>query len=241
MGGGNQRTLVRVHVVSVAVEVDVVTQNWSSWARRPGLAFCLGRPPRPHRGGSRLARSRRSSAAWGWTRPRRRLRIRDAAARADAREWLGPRAHPGGLGVRNARNAPRRTRKRALSLVAHQCKLRRTACDRSGTRRVGRARRGGAGRPCSADACEEGPSPRACKSPTSCTSALGCGATHGGGTSPAGPTGDRHDAHVVSREHVPHRDGGLRVARRTRALGRHDGDHRRQKSCARKRVVGAWG
>ena len=35
---------------------------------------------------------------------------------------------------------------------------------------------------------------------------------------------------MVSREHVPHRDGGLRVARRTRALGRHDGDHRRQKA-----------
>ena len=56
-----------------------------------------------------------------------------------------------------------RTRKRALSLVAHQCKLSRTACDRSGTRRVGRARWGGAGRPCSANACEEGPPPRACK------------------------------------------------------------------------------
>ena len=56
-----------------------------------------------------------------------------------------------------------RTRKRALSLVAHQCKLSRTACDRSGTRRVGRARRGDAGRPCLANACEEGPPPRACK------------------------------------------------------------------------------
>lgn len=133
--------------------------------------------------------------------------------------------------MRNARNTRlARTRKRAQPLVAHQCTLSRTACDRSETRRVGRARRGGAGRPCSADACEEGPSPRACKSSTSCTSALGCAATHGGGTSPAGPTGDRHDAHVVSREHVPHRDGGLRVARRSRALGRHDRDHRRQKA-----------
>ena len=91
------------------------------------------------------------------------MQIRDAAARADAGEWLGPRAHPGGLGVRNARNAPCPNPERALSLVAHQCKLSRTACDRSGTRRVGRARRGDAGRPCSANACEKGPSPRACK------------------------------------------------------------------------------
>ena len=55
-------------------------------------------------------------------------------------------------------------RERALPLVAHQCKLSRTACDRSGTRCVGRARRGDARRPCLANACEEGPSPRACKS-----------------------------------------------------------------------------
>jgi len=34
------------------------------------------------------------------------LQIRDAAAGAGAGEWLGPRAHPGGLGARNARNAP---------------------------------------------------------------------------------------------------------------------------------------
>ena len=166
----------------------------------------------------------------GRTQPRHRLQIRDAAAFTYAGERLGPRAHPGSLGVRNARNAPRPNpeacpvpRRTPVQAQPHRLRSKRDA-----TRRPGAA--GGAGRPCSADACEEGPSPRACKSSTSCTSALGCAATHGGGTSPAGPTGDRHDAHVVSREHVPHRDGGLRVARRTRALGRHDGDHRRQKA-----------
>ena len=34
------------------------------------------------------------------------VQIRDAAARANAGAWLGPRTHPGGLGVPNARDAP---------------------------------------------------------------------------------------------------------------------------------------
>ena len=54
------------------------------------------------------------------------------------------------------------------------CRVRvgRTACDRSGMRRVGRARRGDAGLPCLANACREGPSPKARKSCTSCTCPL---------------------------------------------------------------------
>ena len=54
---------------------------------------------------------------------------------------------------------------------------------------------------------------------------------------PAGPTGDRHDAHVASMEHVYHRDGGLRVAH-----GRSDGTMGTtgERSCARKRVVGIF-
>ena len=64
-----------------------------------------------------------------------------------------------------------RTRRRARPLGACQYKLGRTACDRSGMRRVGRARRGDAGLLCLANACGEGPSPKARKSCTSCTSA----------------------------------------------------------------------
>ena len=37
---------------------------------------------------------------------------------------------------------------------------------------------------------------------------------------PAGPTGDRNDAHAASEEHVPNRDGSLR---HPRTLGPHDG------------------
>ena len=72
-----------------------------------------------------------------------------------------------------------RTRKRALSLVAHQCKLSRTACDRSGTRRVGRTMRAGVGLSCRAIACGGAPPPKARKSCTGCAWAMGCGATHG--------------------------------------------------------------
>ena len=49
---------------------------------------------------------------------------------------------------------------------------------------------------------------------------------------PAGPTDDRHDAHVASKVHVIHRNG---PPRRPQALGRHDGRHRRR--AARGRVL----
>ena len=130
-----------------------------------------------------------------------------------------------------------RTRKRALSLVAHQCKLSHTACDRSGTRRVGRARRGGAGRPCSANACEEGPPPKGVQELNQLHKCPGLRRNPWQWYEPAGPTGDRHDAHVASMEHVYHRDGasashmGARTARR--------GPQARE-SCARKRAVGIF-
>ena len=112
-----------------------------------------------------------------------------------------------------------RTRKRALSLVAHQCKLSRTACDRSGTRRVGRARRGDAGRPCLANACEEGPQgharaepaaqvPWAAPQPMAVVRACW---TDG---RPARRPRGIHDARLSSRRGPP---------RRPRALGRPDG------------------
>ena len=73
---------------------------------------------------------------------------------------LGPRARPGGLGMHNARNGPCPNPKRALPLDAYQCKLGRTACDRSGTRRVFRARRGDAVPSCWGIAARGGPPPK---------------------------------------------------------------------------------
>ena len=158
-----------------------IWQGWHRWvgptetlARWPGFTQILGKTWTCALGKGRArptCSSSHSSRRWGlcFFQPgdfygASRSQTSDAAARAHAGMRLGPRAYPSGLGVRNARNAPARTRERALPLVAHQCKLSRTACDRSGTRCVGRARRGDARRPCLANACEEGPSPRACKS-----------------------------------------------------------------------------
>ena len=66
-----------------------------------------------------------------------------AAARANAGVLPGPGTHPSGLGEHNARNAPCPKPAACPTLAAPQCQLDLTACDRWGTRRVGRARRGG--------------------------------------------------------------------------------------------------
>ena len=70
------------------------------------------------------------------------VQIRDAAARANAGAWLRPRTHPGSLSEHNARNAPVRSRQCALGSGGQQGQIDLTACDRCGTRRVGRGRRG---------------------------------------------------------------------------------------------------
>ena len=62
--------------------------------------------------------------------------------------------------MHNARNGPCPNPKRALPLDAYQCKLGRTACDRSGTRRVFRARRGDAVPSCWGMAARGGPPPK---------------------------------------------------------------------------------
>ena len=72
-----------------------------------------------------------------------------------------------------------RSRQCALRSGAQQSQLDLTARDRHGTRRVGRAVRGGAGLSCGAIACGGGPPPKARKSCTGCAWAMGCGATHG--------------------------------------------------------------
>ena len=109
------------------------------------------------------------------------------------------------------------------------------ACDQCGKRRVGRARPGDAGLSCLANACRVGP-PTQSESYTSCTSALGLRHSPWQWHEPAGPTDDRHDAHVASKVHIIHRNGPLR---RPRALGRHDGATG-EASCARARAVGIF-
>ena len=72
-----------------------------------------------------------------------------------------------------------RSRQCALHSGAQQGKLDLTACDRHGTRRVGRTMWGGVGLSCRAIAWGGGPPPKARKSCTGCAWAMGCGATHG--------------------------------------------------------------
>ena len=98
------------------------------------------------------------------------------------------------------------------------------ACDQCGKRRVGRALRGDAGLSCLANVCRVGPPHPKRELHTSCTSSLGLRHSPWQWHEPAGPTDDRHDAHVASKVHVIHRNGPLR---RPQVLGRHDGRHRR--------------
>ena len=74
---------------------------------------------------------------------------------------------------------PALSRPRTLRGSAQQCQLDRTACNRYGMQRVGRAVRDGAGRLCWAIACGGGPPPKASNSCTGCTRAWSCDATHG--------------------------------------------------------------
>ena len=100
------------------------------------------------------------------------------------------RAWRGGVGLSSgAPEWPRRAQRARHPLPAagrvplrggaQQCQLNRTACNRYGTQRVGRAVRDGAGRLCWAIACGGGPPPRASNSCTGCTRAWSCDATHG--------------------------------------------------------------
>ena len=165
------------------------------------------------------------------------MQIRDAAVRADAGEWLGPRAHPGGLGVRNARNAPcpnpeacpvpRRT---PVQAQPHRLRSKRDA-----TRRPGAA--GGCGAAVLGQRVRGRPAPKGVQEVNQLHKCPGLRRNPWQWYEPAGPTGDRHDAHVASMEHVYHRDGasvsptGARAARRG-ATG--------DSSCARKRAVGIF-
>ena len=138
-----------------------------------------------------------------------------------AGEWLGHRAHPGGLGVRNARNAPcpnpeacpvpRRT---PVQAQPHRLRSKRDA-----TRRPGAA--GGCGAAVLGQRVRGRPVPKGMQELNQLHTCPGLRRNPWQWYEPAGPTGDRHDAHVASMEHVYHRDGasgshtGARTARRT--------------------------
>ena len=157
------------------------------------------------------------------------MQIRDAAVRADAGEWLGPRAHPCGLGVRNARNAPRPNpeacpvpRRTPVQAQPHRLRSKRDA-----TRRPGAAGRCGAA--VLGQRVRERPVPKGVQEVNQLHKCPGLRRNPWRWYEPAGPTGDRHDAHVASMEHVYHRDGasathtGARSARwgpQAREVGR---------------------
>ena len=114
-----------------------------------------------------------------------------------------------------------RSRKCALSLGAHQFKLDLTACDRRGTRRVGRARRGGAGLSCLAVACWAVFTLNGTHELHKLHKCLGMRRSPWQCHEPAGPTGDRHDAHVASMEPVPRRNGAAASPTGARTTRRH--------------------
>ena len=91
--------------------------------------------------------------------------------------WGRTRAAASACTARATRSA--RSPQRSQPCGAQCSQLDRTACDRRGPRRVGRAVRGGTGLWCWAIACGGGPPPRARTSCTGCTCAMGCGVTHG--------------------------------------------------------------
>ena len=149
------------------------------------------------------------------------MQIRDAAARADAGEWLGPRAHPCGLGVRNARNAPRPNpdacpapRRTPVQAQPHRLRSKRDATCRPGAA-------GGCGAAVLGQRVRGRPAPKGMQELNQLHTCPGLRRNPWRWYEPAGPTGDRHDAHVASMEHVYHRDGasgshtGARTARRT--------------------------
>ena len=112
-----------------------------------------------------------------------------------------------------------RCRQRAQRGGAQQCQLHLTACGRRGTRRVGRARRGGAGLSCWAITCGGGPPLKTRASCTGCACARSCGVTHG--TVARACWGQRATGATLHRPWSMYATG-TGPPRRPRPLGRHD-------------------
>ena len=119
---------------------------------------------------------------------------------------------------------------------AQQCQLNRTACNRYGTQRVGRAVRDGAGRLCWAIACGGGPPPRARTSCTGCTRAWSCDATHG--TVARAGWSQRAACATLHRPWSLYATG-TGPQHRPQAPGRHDGARARSRR-ARARAAGMF-
>ena len=94
-----------------------------------------------------------------------------------------------------------------------------TACDQCGMRRVGRARRGGAGLSCWAITCGGGPPLKTRASCTGCACARSCGVTHG--TVARACWGQRATGATLHRPWSMYATG-TGPPRRPRPLGRHD-------------------
>ena len=137
-----------------------------------------------------------------------------------AGEWLGPRAHPGGLGVRNTRNAPcpnpeacPAPRRTSVQAQPHRLRSKRDA-----TRRPGAAGRCGAA--VLGQRVRGRPVPKGMQELNQLHTCPGLRRNPWQWYEPAGPTGDRHDAYLASMEPVPRRNGaaashtGARTARR---------------------------
>ena len=129
-----------------------------------------------------------------------------------------------------------RSRKRVLPTGAHQFKLDLTACDRRGTRRVGRAQRGGAGLSCLAVACGAVPTLNGTRELHKLHKCLGMRRNPWQCHEPAEPMGDRHDAHVASTEPVPPERGRCVAHGRSDSTTAPQGDA----SCARTRAAGIF-
>ena len=161
---------------------------------------------------------------------------RDASAGRGGAEWDCPAAHPGGLGVPNARHALPEADSVTCPPAAPPGQLNLTACDRRGPRRVGRAAQGGTGLWCWAIACGGGPPPRVRTSCTGCTCALGYGATHG--TEARACWGRRATGATLYRPWSVYATGTVPLSR-PRPLGRHDAAGGRSPA-ARGRAVGIF-
>ncbi len=98
---------------------------------------------------------------------------------AAGRSWAAQRLTRAASASTTRATLSPRCRQRAPRGGAQQCQLHLTACGRRGTRRVGRARRGGAGLSCWAIPCGGGPPLKTRASCTGCACARSCGVTHG--------------------------------------------------------------
>jgi len=151
---------------------------------------------------------------------------------AAGRRWAAQRLTRAASASTTRATLSPRCRQRAPRGGAQQCQLHLTACGRRGTRRVGRARRGGAGLSCWAITCGGGPPLKTRASCTGCACARSCGVTHG--TVARACWGQRATGATLHRPWSMYATG-TGPPRRPRPLGRHDERQRPEHRGARAR------